>query len=225
MTVSVNTPANLLSKHRLEALTDGIFAVAMTLLVIELKIPEAVHGKGQPELLDALAHLLPKFAAWIVSFYVLAVFWMSSNRAFHFVRVVDGKLIFLKILLLAFVSLMPFASMLVGEYPSAFVSQVMYSLTMLLLALVSILTTRYIFNHHELCHGPMPDPLYRAARFRTVGLMAVAVLAMVIAYFYPAFGSAAFASMFIIRKIGQRMERKQAITPASTSNEDKIQSV
>ena len=62
-----------LSKHRLEALTDGIFAVAMTLLVIELKIPETAQIKVPEDLIAALLHLLPKFIAWLISFFVLAI--------------------------------------------------------------------------------------------------------------------------------------------------------
>lgn len=68
------------TKHRLEALTDGIFAVAMTLLVIELKIPEMAHPRTEAQFLGALGHLIPKFIAWLISFFVLAIFWVSHHR-------------------------------------------------------------------------------------------------------------------------------------------------
>ena len=63
-----------LSAHRVEALTDGIYAVAMTLLVIELKLPDHSQIHGADDLAQALANLLPKVLAWVISFGVLAFF-------------------------------------------------------------------------------------------------------------------------------------------------------
>jgi uncharacterized membrane protein len=218
-------PSNALSKHRLEALADGIFAVAMTLLVIELKIPEAVHGKGGAELTNALFHLIPKFLAWVISFYVLAIFWMSSNRTFHYVRVIDGRLVGLKLMLLGFASLMPFSSMLAGEYAGTLVAQFIYSLNMCALSIASLLATRYIYRHPELSGLVMPTPIYKAARFRTIGLIFVALLALAVAYFAPFYGNTAFICMAFVRIIGRRIENAALKPTASTANEAKIQSI
>ena len=99
-----------LSVHRIEALSDGIYAVAMTLLVIDLKLPaeELIHGNV--ELINAVAQLFPKFLSWIISFFVLAMFWYGHHRTFSQVRHVNGALAALMISQLAFVSLMPFCS-------------------------------------------------------------------------------------------------------------------
>ena len=107
---------NGLSVHRSEALTDGIYAVAMTLLVIELKLPEHATTGGADDLADALVHLLPKILAWVISFFVLAFFWFGNHRAFGHVRRADGRLVTLNIAQLAFVSLMPFSCALIGEH-------------------------------------------------------------------------------------------------------------
>ena len=66
--------AGLLPLHRSEALTDGIFAVAMTLLVIELKLPDHGSIHSAEQLADALAGLLPKAISWALSFFILALF-------------------------------------------------------------------------------------------------------------------------------------------------------
>ena len=77
------------SKHRIEALTDGIFAVAMTLLVIELKVPEpaTIHAPG--DVATAVVRLIPTFISWTISVFVLGIFWNGQHRMFHFVRIVD----------------------------------------------------------------------------------------------------------------------------------------
>ncbi|MBL8525273.1 MAG: DUF1211 domain-containing protein, partial [Betaproteobacteria bacterium] len=114
--MSLTGTVSAMSKHRIEALTDGIYAVAMTLLVIELKLPAHESIKTQVDLINAVGHLLPKFLAWIISFLVLALFWIGHHKLFHFVRHVDGKLLALNIVQLGAVSLMPFSSALSGEF-------------------------------------------------------------------------------------------------------------
>jgi len=202
-----------LTKHRLEALTDGIFAVAMTLLVIELKIPETLHVHTEQELLQAVANLLPKFIAWIISFFVLAIFWVSHHRLFHFVRHVDGKLSWLTIGYLAGVSLMPFSSALAGEYGGALTSQIIYSANMILLGTMALLKSRYVHRHPELCAVAMPLGMYKGARIRTSGLIAVAIAAILITWALPGrgvIGNTAFMLMFVFGKIGRGVEAREA---------------
>ena len=78
--------------HRSEALADGIYAVAMTLLVIELKLPETPSLHTQAEVSQAIVDLWPKVYAWLMSFFVLAIFWLGHHRAHSFVRKADGAL-------------------------------------------------------------------------------------------------------------------------------------
>lgn len=197
-----------MSKHRIDALTDGIFAVAMTLLVIELKIPEALHVKTNAELLEALAHLIPKFIGWLVSFFVLALFWWGHHRSFHHVRTVDGKLIALNVAFLGFVSFMPFASALTGEYGKALASQVVYAATMLCVSIFARLLWRYIHAHPELCHEPMSDFELAGARARTFMLMAISLLSVAIAIVLPGAGNMAFMFMGFAGVVGRRAEAR-----------------
>jgi uncharacterized membrane protein len=169
-----------LSKHRLEALTDGIFAVAMTLLVIELKLPEHATVRDASDLANGVVRLIPTFIAWIISFFVLAIFWFSHHRLFHYVRIVDGRLLWLNILYLGFVSLMPFSSALAGQYPRMLFSQWFYSSNM----------------------------FYRGARFRSSGLVVVALVAVGITMFVPASGNAAFMLMIPISMLSRRVEQR-----------------
>ncbi len=196
------------SKHRIEALTDGIFAVAMTLLVIELKLPEPSTVLEQGDLINGVASLIPKFMSWIISFFVLAIFWFAHHRQFHYVRVVDGKLLGLNILYLSFVSLMPFSSALAGEYSRLLFSQIVYSTNMTLLAVGGLLNARYVFHHPELWSVPVQTGFYRGSLFRIAGLIVVAISAVGIAMVLPGSGNAAFMLMMPISIISKRIERR-----------------
>jgi uncharacterized membrane protein len=198
-------PHTGLSKHRLEGLTDGIFAVAMTLLVIELKVPEHDTVHGPADLAQGVLRLAPTFAAWIISFFVLAIFWFSHHRLFHYVRVVDGRLLWLNILYLGFVSLMPFSSALAGSYARMLFSQSFYSANMMMLSLLGLLKYRHVFRHPELWAAPMTVGFYRGARFRTLGLIVVALVAVGIAMIAPGAGNMAFCLMLPISLLSRRV--------------------
>ena len=203
-------PGTGMSKHRLDALTDGIFAVAMTLLVIELKIPEAMHPADNAALLSILGHLAPKFIAWVISFLVLAFFWWGHHRAFHYVRGVDGKLVLLNLVLLAGVSFMPFASALTGEHSRMFASQAVYSATMFVTSVAALLLWRHLYLHPELCHPAMSKGAWESARMRTLMLVAISIVSVVIAWFIPGAGNMAFMLMMVARPLARRIEARNA---------------
>lgn len=196
-----------LSVHRSEALTDGIYAVAMTLLVIELKLPDHSLVHGADAMAQALVNLLPKILAWAISFFVLAFFWFGHHRAFAHVRHADGKLVALNIGQLALVSLMPFSCALVGEHGRELMSQIIYSGNMIALAILALLTSRYIRRHPQAALMAMPDAAYRGARVRLLGLMLVSVVAVGIASIVPAAGNVAFMLMAVIMPLSRRAER------------------
>ena len=173
--------AVLWSKHRVEALTDGIFAVAMTLLVIELKLPDPHVITSQDQLTDALVRLTPKAVSWVLSFLILAVFWISHHRLFHYVRHVDSGLLWRNIVQLAFVSLMPFSAGLIGEFARAPVAQVIYNVNMVMLGLLGLWKVWYVRRHPELTSHPMEPGTYDGTLLRIGGLVTCGVIAIVIA--------------------------------------------
>ena len=200
-----------MKKHRLDSLTDGIFAVAMTLLVIDLKLPEAVPFQNSEALAQAIADLVPRLISWVISFMVLAFFWWGHSRALHYVRTVDGRLALINLLFLAAVSFTPFASAVSGTHPNLFAAQFVYSLTMALNALAAMALWRYIHRHPELCETAMPVEVYRGARLRTGMLVAISVVACVIAWFLPTAGNVAFMMMAFVRPLARRLGGPGAI--------------
>jgi len=204
---SANTTG--LSPHRIEALTDGIYAVAMTLLVIDLKFPEHAEIHSADDLARAMVGLSPKFFSWVISFMVLALFWIAHHRIFSRVRDVNGRLVGLNLFQLACVSLMPFCTMLIGEYGGALLSQVIYSSNMVLLAIFSLLIAHYIHRHSELSSAPLSRGAYRGALVRNFALIAISVGTVSIGFFtVPAVGNAAYALMAIVMPLSRRLEER-----------------
>jgi len=198
-----------LSKHRIEALVDGIFAVAMTLLVIELRLPEHAHLATEAALREALVELLPKLMSWLVSFFVLAIFWIANHRLYSYVRHADPGLLWLTILSLSGASLLPFASAVNGQFVST-TGQAVYTGVMIWLSVATLLVARHIHRHPGLCAHPMSLGAYRATMVRSFGVMSIAALALLIGYVAPGKANIVFALMFTLRPLGARVERRHA---------------
>ena len=188
---------NFLPVQRSEALSDGIYAVAMTLLVIELKLPDAsaIHTAG--DLSVAMVALLPKAIAWVISFFVLGIFWTAHHRVFGYVRHCDATLVQLNLFQLATVSLMPFSSALSGEEGDLLLSQIVFSSNMALLAISGQLIARRIYRHPELCLTPFSRARYRGASLRIAAVVAVSAMAVLIAALWPGAGLANMAFMLM----------------------------
>ena len=128
----------MFAKTRLDALTDGVFAVAMTLLVLDVRLPEDFHPADDGELLRGLVSLWPKFLPYVLSFGVLGLRWIASieirSRNEHFARnYVNWWLLYL--LLITFV---PFSTIVVGRYAHFAPAIWLYAGHTLLIALISM---------------------------------------------------------------------------------------
>lgn len=105
-----------MSKNRLEAFSDGMFAIVLTILVLELHVPELENGSF-PVFLAALKIIAPKFLAFLFSFFILAIFWVNHHHIVHQIAKVDSKLLWLNNALLFSASLFPFLTAFIGDYP------------------------------------------------------------------------------------------------------------
>jgi uncharacterized membrane protein len=101
---------------RIEALSDGVFAIALTLLVLDLKVPvsEAINSEGA--LLNALAALSPKILSYFLSFMTLGIFWTGHTAQFHFIEKSDRNLNWISLFFLLAVSVLPFTTALLSQY-------------------------------------------------------------------------------------------------------------
>jgi uncharacterized membrane protein len=106
----------LLSKARVEALTDGIFAIAMTLLVLELKVPDLPKSVSSHELLRRLGAEGPVFLSFFFSFVYCGLLWLFHHLAMHFVRHMQVALVWLNLLFLMSISVLPFSCALLGHF-------------------------------------------------------------------------------------------------------------
>ena len=154
-----------ISKGRLDALTDGVFAFAMTLLVVNFDLPEDFHPTSAAELISALLGLGDTFIAYVVSFLVLATFWLSRARTKEEPEAASGAYAWSLLSHLFFVTLLPFSMIVAGRYHLAPAIWV-YGTNMVLLALTAIGITLVIERDIQRRLVPSgPSRIRRADRF------------------------------------------------------------
>jgi uncharacterized membrane protein len=130
--------SRLIEKVRLDALTDGVFAVAMTLLVIDLKLPENFHPATAAEFLHGLADLQTQFLVYVISFIVLGLRWMSLAKLSRRHETVEDRYVHWALVHLLLVTCVPFVTMVVGRYGAFAPAIWLYCATTILAALVAL---------------------------------------------------------------------------------------
>jgi uncharacterized membrane protein len=137
----------LIEKLRLDALTDGVFAVAMTLLVIDLKLPESFHPSNAEEFLHGLGELRTQFLVYVISFIVLGLRWMSLAKMSRRHETVADKYVHWSLLHLLLITCVPFSTMVVGRYGEFAPAIWLYCGNTILAALVGMRMTALAAPH------------------------------------------------------------------------------
>jgi uncharacterized membrane protein len=128
-----------IGRGRVEALSDGVFAIVVTLLVLEIKVPHVEAHDSLPELASALWALAPKFVSWVISFVTVCVIWLNHHRLFRLTGRIDNGLFWRNANLLLWTSFIPFPTALMGDYPGNTLAVSFYGLVMFLMALGFVL--------------------------------------------------------------------------------------
>lgn len=167
---------------RLEAFSDGVFAVAITLLVLDLQVPA-----GSASLLHDLADRWPTFAAFALTFLIIGIIWVNHHAIFGSLRTVDRPLLFINLGLLIAVVVMPFTTTVLAHYmllggPDAHLAAALFAGSSLLMALAFNVIYFWIELHPQLRHDPTPRrlPVRDALRF-ALGLAGY-VLALLLSF-------------------------------------------
>jgi uncharacterized membrane protein len=127
------------SKHRMEALADGVFAIVMTLLVLELKVPDLPRSASNSEIWAAVRSEGPVFFSFLITFILSGAFWHLHQTLLSALKVVRGGVLVLNIAFLMFVSLLPFSTAMLGHFLRRSFAQEIYFANQMVLGLLLVL--------------------------------------------------------------------------------------
>lgn len=173
-------------KGRLEALSDGVFAVAITLLALDLAVP--ANGHSERHLLDAIGDQWPGYLGYVVSFATIGALWLGHNAITDYLDRVDVTFLRLNLLVLLFASFLPFPTRLVSEYISRDAAERVaatgYGLTLLAATAVLSLLWRYALHAHLVRPDASDEEVKLLTKRLSPSLVAYGVL-IVLGLFLP----------------------------------------
>jgi TMEM175 potassium channel family protein len=145
---------------RVLAFSDGLFAIAMTLLVVSITVPRIADGDSIKDLADALNDLTPAFVSFFISFAVIGRYWLAHHQFISMLKEMDQAIIGLNLVYLAFIAFLPFPTALLGEYFENPLTIAIYAANVGIVSGMEVVLFRHAYRSDLLSRQPPPD-VYR----------------------------------------------------------------
>jgi uncharacterized membrane protein len=182
-----------MNKNRVEAFSDGVFAIVITLLILDIRVPEVEYN----QLAASLITVLPRIFAYVISFGVIGVYWLAHHQSLQLVGKLNGLLIWLNLIYLLTVSFMPFPTALLGRYPMQPIPIVIYGLNLIAANTIGRVVTLYMRAHPEL-EGEYAHRASHKISYLFVFVNGSYVLAMLLGFFAPVVSYAIFVVVLVV---------------------------
>jgi uncharacterized membrane protein len=173
----------VVSKSRLEALSDGLFAIVLTLLVFDL-IPCIADVETEVELRAAFVAVWPQFVSFAISFIVISIIWVAHHTYFQAVTRVDEVQLWLNLLVLFCLSLIPFSASLLGEHHNLSTAGMIYGLNVAACVCAMMLNWWYATGQN-LVHSNVDSRSIRQMKIRTGFILISSLIGVAVAWFNP----------------------------------------
>ena len=178
----------IFGKGRLESLTDGVFAIIMTILVFNISVPELIlftEGDFASERLSAkFADLWPDFLAYVISFSTLGAFWVAHHRVFRWILYVDRPLIWINISFLMIIGLIPFSTTLLTQYLDSQNSIFAFSFNAILAGLLIYVIYYYVKRNPDLVDKSVQALIEKSSSRRIVATILTYSVAIIFSFIY-----------------------------------------
>ncbi len=199
-----------LTKTRIEALSDNVFSIAMTLLILELKVPEVPSSLADAELPRGLFELWPKLQSYVISFASLGYFWLNHHFQFHFVRRTNVVMLLLNFLILLHIAFLPFSTALLGDYPHSRVGVIAYGGNLTILSLLMFLHWRYITGDSGLADAELDSRLIRSISRRSFTVCSTFAASIAVAFISPEVSTLIYivSILFFLLTVGVHREKR-----------------
>lgn len=178
--------------HRITALADGIFAIAMTLLAITIDLPKKGEQLSQEGLHTFLLQQFEEIFSYLISFLLLAVFWMIHHQQFHFIEHTDRKHVWINMVIFMCITLVPFSTSLAGDFSTDWMAQIYFNVNMFIISCLFYFHWIYATSNKHLVAEHLNDKIIVVEKKRLAIVIFSALLATVLSFFYPRFSSGAY---------------------------------
>jgi uncharacterized membrane protein len=200
-------PATGIGKTRIETLADGVFAIAMTLLILDVRVPTVDPEQDAVAFARNLWHLWPRFLAFAVSFLIAGVFWVGHNAIMSYIVRSDRVFLWLNLVFLLFISAIPFSASLVGQYPQQPAAVWVYCSNLIIAGLFLFVQVHYAAGRGHLFDERMNPQLVKFGGRRILMGPAFYAAASLVAFLSPPLSLAVCAIVPLLYIMPGRVDR------------------
>ncbi|MCC7551338.1 MAG: DUF1211 domain-containing protein [Methanobacterium sp.] len=193
-----------MTTSRIETLVDGIFAIAMTLLVLSIGVPTITGHLSETAFQQQLWALWPNILCYALSFWILSGFWRTNHQQFQFIKRSNPTLITINVLWLLFIALMPFSTEIIAEYGgSYFTANVIFQLNLFFAGFIYILNWQYA-TRRGLLDENISEITIKTLNISSVILPILSIIALVLSYYVFAWSNLVYLIHPLLKKILNR---------------------
>ncbi|HWC31524.1 MAG TPA: TMEM175 family protein [Actinomycetota bacterium] len=196
--------------NRLEAFSDGVFAIAITLLVLQFDVPPL--DTPDTELAEELLGQFPQFLSFALSFLVIGRYWVAHHSTFAYIRRYDGTFLFLNLVLLFGVAFLPYPTEVLGEHGDQGTAVVLYAASISAVSVASSAIWWYATRRHRLVDPDLDPAFIRSVQLRAASGAAVFLVSIPLAFVSVYASYAVWAVFFPLVRVGiRRRERRRTL--------------
>ena len=195
-------------KDRLETFVDGVFAIAITLLVLEFAVPVLPHSNVA--ILNFLSSLWPKLAGYFLAFFLLGILLNNHSRQFRNADHADQRLWWLNLVFLSFIVLVPFVTSIWIEYGDTTVGVLFFHFDILISGLILYFNWSYLKKHKYLLRKGITSRISTIITYRNLSIPVSSIIAIGFAFFTPFLSNVAYLLILVIMFIAPRLVKKRA---------------
>lgn len=208
---------NAPSIARINALSDGVFSIAITLLVFNIKVPDLPGDAAGRELPRVLYALWPPLLSYVLSFMMIGIYWVAHHSIFHLIRCSNRLLLWANLLFLLCVAFVPFPAALLGRYPGERVAAIIYGATLIATGLSLQLLWWYASAGGRMLARPLPRGVIRQASVKILSIPVLALASIGLSFVSARLSLALYLLVPLPHILPHRLDRQWAAAPPSAS--------
>ncbi|MEA3486593.1 MAG: TMEM175 family protein [Thermodesulfobacteriota bacterium] len=186
------TPLFITSKSRIDALTDGVYAIAMTLLALNLIVSELIEEMNEVRIMEILSGMMLQLDDYFLSFMLLAIFWIIQNEQMHYIRKTDRPLIWIQIFSLIFIVLIPATTSLIAFYGGFQICDVIFETNILIIGLLFLAGWFYVKGKPHLLHETADKETIDKLKIRPILIVIFSVIALLVSFLVPGWSTSLY---------------------------------
>lgn len=204
-----------LNINRLETLIDGVFAIAMTILVLAIDIPENSNNLKGIGLHEAILDQSSQIIAYVIGFILLALFWTINHKQFASFIKTDHNHVWINIFMLIFICLVPYTTSLKGNYPNDWLSNLYFNINMLIISSLFLLNWLYATYHNRLTKKDFNKNQRITGRNRNLIFVFIAIIAVATSYFLKDNSAYCYLLVPVLKHLKGRIKKPGLKKPGS----------